>query len=158
MQKPIYMKRYFLFLFFLAALFVTPYSLQAQTGDWFVDDEDEEEMVEDDSEAWDVGPGKFDEVKIRLNGEEVELGEDYTFPKNDTLDIQVRHLAPNSGIAIHVKKGGIKLKRTSFYANEKGQLDLEVRTGGKKVKGTAILYYTPSNGTKKKIQAQVVIE
>ncbi len=152
------MKRYFVFLFLVAAFAAQPFSLSAQNGDWFTDDEDDEEVMVDDSEAWDIGAGKFDEVKIRLNGEEVELGDDYTFPKNDTLTIQVRHLAPNSGIAIHVKKGGIKLKRTSFYANEKGQLDLEVRTGNKKVKGTAILYYTPSKGTKKQLQATVAIQ
>ncbi len=152
------MKRYFVFLFVVAAFAAQPIALNAQTGDWFIDDEDEEEVMEDDSQAWDVGAGKFDEVKIRLNGEEVAIGEDYVFSKNDTLDIQVRHLAPNSGIAIHIKKGGIKLKRTSFYANEKGQLDLEIRTGNKKVKGMAELYYTPSNGKKKQLQAQVSIE
>lgn len=152
------MKQYLVFLFMLVAFAAQPFALSAQTGDWFVDDEEDEEVVEDDSDAWDVGAGRFDEVKIRLNGEEVAIEDSYVFSKNDTLDIQVRHLAPNSGIAIHIKKGGIKLKRTSFYANEKGQLDLEIRTGGKKVKGTAILYYTPSNGRKKQLQAQVVIE
>ena len=152
------MKRYFFFLFLLIGFTTQPLLSSAQTGDWFVDDEEDEEVVDDNSDAWDIGAGNFAEVKIRLNGEEVELGDTYTFNKNDTLDIQVRHLKPNSGIAIHVKKGGIKLKRTSFYANEKGQLDLEVRTGNKKVKGQAILYYTPSNGVKKELKAQVAIE
>ena len=152
------MKRYFFFLFLLTAFSIHPIAASAQNGDWFTDDDEDEEVTVDDSEAWDIGPGNHGEVTIRLNGEEVELGEYFEFPKNDTLNIQVRHLQPSSGIAIHVKKGGIKLKRTSFYANEKGQLDLEVRTGSKKVKGTAVLFYTPSNGVKKKIQAQVVIQ
>ena len=74
------------------------------------------------------------------------LQEEYTFSKMDTLDIQVRHLAPGSVVSLHLKKGGVMLKKRVFSANTKWQIDLEVRTGNKKVKGSATLYYVPSNG------------
>lgn len=155
------MKRYLIFLLLMVSSMALPSALHAQTndGDWFADDDEEtEEMLVDDSEAWDVAPGKFDDVKIKLNGELVALGDDYTFNKDDVLSVQVRHLQPHSRVAIHIKKGGIKLKKTSFQANEKGQLDLEIKTGKKRVKGAAVLYYTPSNGKKKQMDAHVAIQ
>jgi len=154
------MNRYLLFLVLMVSSMTLPASLHAQSSDadWFADDDEEEEVIAEDSETWDVGAGNFDEVKIKLDGELVTLGDDYSFGKDEVLNLQVRHLQPHSRIAIHIKKGGIKLKKTSFQANEKGQLDLEIKTGRKKVKGSAVLYYTPSNGKKKTLNAQVAIQ
>lgn len=149
----------FLCLLFAAITFI-PQVLHAQSagGSWFEDDEDEEvTMVEGDEEVWDVAAGRMDDVLIRVNGDETRISEEYNFDKKDTLTIQVRHLRPNSAVVLHMKKGGIKLKRTSYYSNEKGQLDLEVRTGNKKVSGTADIYYTPSNGKKKERKAKISI-
>ena len=139
----------------LAAIFLVNVShLQAQN--WFEDDE--EETVAEEGEAWDVPAGNFPEVRLRLDGQEAAIQEAYSFSKGDTLSIQVRHAKPGSAIVLHVKKGGIKLKRTAFYANEKGQLDLEVRTGNRKIKGSATVFYTPSNGKKKERDVKISIE
>jgi len=144
----------------LLALLCSAFSfsqLPAQS-DWFEDDEDEEVVDENGGDAWDIAAGKMDEVKIRLEGEDVKLEEAYTFSRKDTLDIQVRHLAPGSPVSLHMKKGGINLKKKVFYANHRGQLDLEVRTGNKKAKGSATLYYTTSNGRKKEHDVKIVLE
>lgn len=151
------MKKQAYFLFLFALLFFSASALPAQS-DWFEDDDDEEVVDADESEAWDIAAGKESEVKIKLNGEMVELGNDYTFRKKDTLDIKVRHLAPGSGVVLHIKKGGIKLKKKAFYANHRGQLDLEVRTGGKKVGGTAVVHYTTSSGRKVEREVKIQIE
>lgn len=141
---------------FLFGYFFTPVDLAAQTNDseqisWEDDDEDEADGDEE-------GPGNYAEVLVRLNGEEIELSEEVKVNRNDTLDIQVRHLKPGSFVAIHMEKGGIKLKKKGFYANSLGQLDLEVRTGRKKLSGKATLYYTPSNGRKKERKVSLSIE
>lgn len=146
-------RTYLLFLF--ALLMCSAQSLSAQ-ADWFEDDDDEEVVEAGDSEAWDVPAGKEREAKVRLNGEPIELSGEYTFRKKDTLDIKVRHLEPGSGVVLHMKKGGIKLKKKAFYANHRGQLDIEVRTGSKKVGGTAVVFYTTSSG--KKVEREVKIQ
>lgn len=150
------MKNRFWFLFLLLASFALSSQVHAQ-ADWFEDEDDEEELV-DGGEAWDIAAGDFNEVKVRLNGEDVELGGEYSFGKNDTLDIKVRHLAPGSGIVLKVEKGGISLKKKAFYANSRGQLDLEVRTGGKKVSGGAVIYYTTSSGRKVEREVKISIK
>ena len=144
-------------MFLFAALMFSAQSLSAQ-ADWFEDDDDEEVVDADSSEEWDIAAGKESEAKVRLNGEGIELTGDYTFRKKDTLDIKVRHLEPGSGVVLHMKKGGIKLKKKAFYANHRGQLDLEVRTGSKKVSGTAVVYYTTSSGRKVEREVHIKIE
>ena len=131
--------------------------LPAQS-DWFDDEEDEETTAAVAAEAWDIPAGKMDQVKIRLAGEDVQLEDEYTFQRKDTLDIQVRHLSPGSPVSLHMKKGGINLKKKVYYANHRGQLDLEVRTGTKKVKGSATLYYTTSSGKKKEHDVRIILE
>lgn len=127
---------------------------------WEDDDEDEDgeeggTVVSD----WDrEGPGKHDDVMIRLNGKPFELEDELTVNREDTLDISVRHLAPGSFVSVQMEKGGIKLSRKGFYANSLGQLDLEIRTGGKKVSGKAILFYTPSNGKKRERKITVTVD
>ena len=130
---------------------------QTKSGEqisWEDDDEEEGDAEAEDSFETE-GSGRFADVLIHLNGEEFELKEELEVNKNDTLNIQVRHLAPGSFVSVQMEKGGIKLSRKGFYANSLGQLDLEVRTGGKKVSGQALLTYTPSNG--KKIQKKVTV-
>lgn len=150
------MKKYSLFLAFVAFLFFSLQPLQGQNNQINWEDDDEEEVVEDDSEAWDIGAGKFADVLIRLNGKDTQIEEELEFTRKDTLSIQIRHMKPASAVVLHMKKAGIKVKRTSYYANEKGQLDLEIKTGNRKVSGSAVIYYTPSNG--KRIERKVKIK
>lgn len=116
--------------------------------------DDSEETVDDE------GPGRHTEALIRLNGEVFDIAgaENIEVARKDTLDIQIRHLAPGSAVILHMKKGGIKLKRKAFYANAKGQLDLEVYTGSKKVSGSATVYYTPSKGGKKERDVKISVK
>lgn len=133
----------------------------AQTSGWDgeadEDDETEEVVTTTDEEAWDVPAGKHDEVEIRLNGEDFPLKDDLEIARKETLDIKVRYLAPGSEVILKMQKGGINLKRKVFYCNEKGQLDLEVQTGSKRVAGNAIIFYTPSKGPRKQRKVHIAV-
>lgn len=116
------------------------------------DDDDEEEVVPEDAGV------KYDEVLITLNGEEITLSENFEVSKAETLDIAISRLKPNSWVAIRIYKGAVMFKKMGWYANEKGELQLEVKSGKRKVKGRAELYYVPSNGKKKKREVKVVVQ
>lgn len=149
-------------IFLFAFLSANPMMAQTNSGEQisWEDDEDEEETEEvAPANDWDrEGPGKHEDVAIRLNGKTFEWKEELKVKREDTLEISVRHLAPGSFVSVQMEKGGIKLSRKGYYANSLGQLDLEVRTGGKKVSGKAILFYTPSNGKKRERRVTVSIE
>lgn len=150
--------------FFLFSLVAASPMLAQTSGSEQISWEDDDEEEEGTEEAvptndWDrEGPGKHEDVAIRLNGKPFDLKDDLKVKREDTLEISVRHLAPGSFVSVQMEKGGIKLSRKGYYANSLGQLDLEVRTGGKKVSGKAILYYTPSNGKKRERQVTVTID
>lgn len=158
-QNPIFSLRHWGL--FAAMLFLGCSLSLAQTSGWDgeadEDDETTEVAAEADPEAWDVPAGKHDEVAIRLNGEDFPLQDDLEIARKETLDIKVRYLRPGSEVILKMQKGGINLKRKVFYCNEKGQLDLEVQTGSKKVAGNAIIFYTPSNGPRKERKVHIAV-
>jgi hypothetical protein len=84
--------------------------------------------------------------------------EEVHIKRGDTLEISVRDLAPASRVEIIAEKGGINLSRKVFYSNNRGELDLEVRIGSKKIKGKANLIYTPSGATKKEREVMIIVE
>lgn len=146
-------------IFFLAFWLVASTAALAQStnGAWEEEDEEEDEPTEEKA-LIDDRPAKKEDVTIRLNGEVFQWREEIHFKRNDTLDIAVRDLAPGSRVEIIAEKGGINLSKKVFYANSKGELDLEVRVGGKKVKGKANLIYTPSGGAKKQKEISIAVE
>jgi hypothetical protein len=148
---------------FAAILFLGCSLSMAQTSGWDGEpDEDDTEEVETtlvngEEEAWDVPAGKHKEVEIRLNGEDFPLKDDLEIARKETLDIKVRYLRPGSEVILKMQKGGINLDRKVFYCNEKGQLDLEVQTGNKKIAGNAIIFYTPSDGPRKERKVHIAV-
>lgn len=146
-------------LLILTLLLSVSFALAQSSGwDGEVDDDDEESTeIVDESEDWDVPAGRHKEVEIRLNGEDFPMKDDLEVARKETLDIKVRFLKPGSPVILEMQKGGIKLKRKVFYCNEKGQLDLEVRTGNKRVAGNAIIYYTPSGAAKKERKVHIAV-
>jgi hypothetical protein len=143
--------------FFLLAAFALPAFLMAQQNDQIEWSDDEEE-----TEA--AAPGeeprrpKADKAEVKLNGELYEVGSTATFQRGDSIDLSVRDLAPNSWVAVQMKKGGIVLNRKGFFANERGELDLLIYTGEKKVKGSATVIYTSSGGKKVEQDCEIAIE
>jgi len=136
----------------LLLLFSLQFAAAQNEDNWGDEEEEETEVAATEPAA------KRAEILIRINGEEVKLTGEYAVDRNDTLDIQVRYLAPSTPVIIEIKKGGINFKRKVFYANNKGELDLEVRTGGKKVAGDALVYYTPSGAAKKTLEVKIIVE
>lgn len=138
----------------LMIAFISP--LMAQTTDW--DDEEEEDEPTEEKALIDDRPAKKEEVTVTLEGKVFDWAEEVHIKKGDTLDISVRDLAPASRVEIVAEKGGIPLSRKVFYCNNKGELDLEVRVGSRKVKGKATLIYTPSGAAKKEREVMIFVE
>ena len=128
------------------------------TGEGVWDEEDDDEEVIGTIDAGEIEPARYDDVDIKINDKPLAIGSDYKVAREDTLNIAVRHLAPGSAVIIEIKKGGINFKRKVFYANNKGELDLEVKTGSKKVSGDAVLYYIPKGNSKKTLDVRIVVE
>lgn len=132
-------------------------ALQAQTN-LTTDDEEEEE----EGDTWTTQPEKapiekFDEALILLNGKEFKIQPEMSIERNDTVEIGVRHLKPLSRVGVVVRKGSVVVKKTAFYANELGELDLEVRTGGK-LSGNATVDYISSSGKEIAFDVKIVVE
>ncbi|MEM6273192.1 MAG: hypothetical protein AAF998_27520 [Bacteroidota bacterium] len=144
--------------FILLLLTASLASAQNSAWDGEPDEDDETSTQVVDEAAWDVPAGKHDDAVIRLNGEDFPMTDDLEVMRRETLDVKVRYLKPGSAVIIKMQKGGIALKRKVFYCNEKGQLDLEVRTGKKRVSGNAVLYYIPSNGIKKERKVHIAVK
>jgi hypothetical protein len=136
--------------------------LSAQsTGAWDEEDdeEDETEEVIEDKALVDDRPASADEARIWLNGESMSPDtKQLTVHRGDTLTITVRDLAPGTSVVIQAAKGGINLSKKAFYANSKGELDLEIRLGSKKMKGLAKLNYTPSNGKRREKEVHIEVD
>jgi hypothetical protein len=129
------------------------------TGEaWEEEDELEDEEPTEEKALIDDRPTKKDDVTIKLDGEVFTWREEIVIKREDTLDISVRDLAPGSRVEIIAEKGGINLSKKVFYSNAKGELDLEVRIGNKKIKGGATLIYTPSGGVKREKEINIIVE
>jgi hypothetical protein len=147
--------------FFTAFLLAFSVAAIAQTGGeaWEEeDDEEEDEPTEEKALIDDRPMEKKREVTITLDGEPFEWKDEIHIQRGDTIDISVRDLAPASRVEIVAAKGGINLTRKVYWANNMGELDLEVRIGGKKMKGTANLIYTPSGAPKKEKEIMVIVD
>ncbi len=135
-------------------------SVSAQSsGDIWDDGEDEEETTEETGPTLsnDI-PKRKDEARIWLNGVSHDpKTEEITFHTGDTLEITVRDLAPATSVVIKAAKGGINVSKKAFYANKKGELDLEIRLGNKRMKGKAKLYYTTSDGKRRQTEVHIII-
>lgn len=144
----------------LALLLMVNVAMAQSTDDGVWDAEDSEEEVDEKAlvATEDDGVKRYEDVLITINGKEVKVGDEYRCKRDDTLSISVRHLQGGSPVVIEVQKGGINLKRKSFYANHLGELDLEVQTGTKKGSGDAVLSYTPKGNTKKSLKVKLIIE
>lgn len=155
------LKKWGLSLAFFAVLFAfLGNTLQAQTSGniWDDEEDDEEEMVEEKALV-DARPERKDEARIWLNDDAFDPNtEEITVHRNDTLVITVRDLAPATSVVIQAAKGGINLSKKAFYANNKGELDLEIHLGNKKMKGQATLYYTPSDGKRKTKEVHIIVD
>lgn len=139
----------------MLVLFFSPLFLLSQQIDW----EDEEEEGETPVKTEEAGPRpKKDEATVTLNGELYTVGEEAEFSRNDSLDISVRDLAPNSWVSVQLKKGGIVLDKKGYFCNELGELDLLVFTGEKKVQGSATVIYTSSSGKKVHLDCKIVVD
>jgi hypothetical protein len=145
-----------LVLAFLLLMTVTVFA-QTQSNDGWDDEDDEDEPTEEKALV-DDRPAKKEEVTIRLNEELFVWKDDLTIHRDDTLTISVRDLAPGSRVEILADKGGINLARKIFYSNNKGELDLEIRIGNKKMKGNITLNYTPSGAAKKERSIHLVVD
>ena len=99
-----------------------------------------------------------EDVTIHLNEELYVWKDELTVHRGDTLTISVRDLAAGSKVEIIAEKGGISVGRKVFYSNHKGELDLEIRTGNKKMKGGIDLNYTASGGAKKQKSVHLIVD
>lgn len=145
-------KKIGIFMALMVCMAVTTYA--QSTNDW--DDEEEDETEE--KTLVDDRPAKKDDVTIQLNEELYTWKDELSVHRGDTLDISVRDLAAGSRVEIVAEKGGISVGRKVFYANHKGELDLEIRTGTKKMKGNITLSYTPSGGAKKDKSVHLIVD
>ncbi|MBL0018312.1 MAG: hypothetical protein IPP17_18190 [Bacteroidetes bacterium] len=145
---------------FLAFAFVFSATAFAQnTGEaWEEEGDEDEETPTEEKALIDARPEKKSEVTVTLNGEVFNWAEEVRIKKEDTLLISVRDLAPASRVEIVAEKGGIDLSRKVFYSNNRGELDLEIRIGNKKIKGKAKLIYTPSGASKKEREVMIFVE
>ena len=149
------LRRTVFFLTFVLAMTTAAFS-QNTNDAW--DEEDDEEEPTEEKALIDASPVKQEEVTITLNGELFKWKEEVHIKREDTLEISVRDLAPGSKVEIIAEKGGINLSKKYFYANHKGELDLEVRIGNKRIKGKANLIYTPSGAPKKQREVTIIVE
>ena len=119
-------------------------------------EEDDDEWGENPAEEWVLE--KRADVTIFLDDKEYKLGEIAEFERDKVLQVKIRFLRPDSWVAVHIEKAGMELKKHRFLSNGHGELDLEIKTGKRKIKGTATLFYTPSNDQKmeKKVKVQVL--
>jgi hypothetical protein len=145
---------------FLAFAFAFSCTVFAQnTGEvWEEEDDEDEETPTEEKALIDDRPAKKEEVTVKLNGEVFNWAQEVHIKREDTLEISVRDLAPASRVEIVAEKGGIDLSRKVFYSNNRGELDLEIRIGNKKIKGKAKLIYTPSGATKKEREVMIFVE
>jgi hypothetical protein len=143
---------------FLACFFLLAFTALAQTKvvDEWTEDDDEEPTEE--KALLDDRPAKVEDVTIRLNDELFTWKDELTIHRNDTLSISVRDLAPSSRVEIIAEKGGISLGRKVYFSNNRGELDLEVRNGSKKMKGNILMNYTPSGALKKERSIHLIID
>jgi hypothetical protein len=144
-------RRMGLFVAFLSLLSFTAF---AQNDEWESEDEDETE----ETEAVTTAPSKKEDVTIQLNDVLFVWKDELVVKRNDTLTISVRDLAPASRVEIVADKGGINIGRKIFYSNNRGELDLEIRVGNKKMKGNITLAYTPSGASKKERSIHLVVD
>lgn len=118
-------------------------------------------FADEDDDSVEVLPAEdlsgFNEAEIRLDGELYTVSPEISVSKNDSIDISVRHLQPNTYVAVHVKKGGVTVKKTGWFCNEKGELDLMINTGGK-LQGNASIYYFAGSGKRVQLDVKVVVE
>ncbi len=144
----------------MALLLLVNVAMAQSTDEGVWDSEDSEEEVDEKAPVAkeDDSPKRYEDVLITINGKEVKVGSEYRCKRDDVLAIAVRQLQGGSPVTIEIQKGGINLKRKSFYANNLGELDLEVKTGNKKGSGDAVLSYTPKGNTKKSLKVKIVIE
>jgi hypothetical protein len=144
----------------LALLLLVNVAMAQSTDEDVWESEDSEEEVDEKAAVAkeDDAPKRYEDVLIKINGQTVEVGDEYRCKRDDVLAIEVRQLQGGSPVTIEIQKGGISLKRKNFYANHLGELDLEVKTGNKKGSGDAVLSYTPKGNTKKSLQVKIIIE
>lgn len=144
----------YLALIMLFAAATSTNSLYAQ-GDIIGDDDDDEEMEVEEDDEWELV--KYDEALVTLNGVEQAISEDFEVERNQTLSIKIERLKPGSWLAVHIKKAGATIQKHRWTSNERGELELEVKSGKRKVKGSAEIWYTPSNGQKKNLSVSVKV-
>ena len=144
----------------MALLLLVNVAMAQSTDEGVWDSEDDDEEVDEKATVAkeDDSPKRYEDVLITINGKEVKVGSEYRCKRDDVLTIAVRQLQGGSPVTIEVQKGGINLKRKSFYANHLGELDLEVKTGTKKGSGDAVLSYTPKGNSKKSLKVKIIIE
>lgn len=142
------------FILMLAFAFSISFA-SAQNSSW--DEEEDEEEGSGGSVEVKEDLSKYDVALILVNGKQLTITPEISVPKNDTMDISVRHLQPNSHVSVEIKKGSVVLKKTGFNSNEKGELDLAVLTGGKMSGGATISYFAGS-GKKVSIDVKIKIE
>ena len=151
------LKRLGLLMTFFGLAFVS-LSAQSTNDIWDEGDEDEEEEIVEEAPI-EAPHERKSEASIWLNGVAFDPAtEEITLHRNDTLEIMVRDLAPATSVVIQAEKGGINLSKKAFYANKKGELDLEIRLGNKKMKGKAKLLYTPSDGNRKQREVHIIVD
>ncbi|MCB9232182.1 MAG: hypothetical protein H6581_10990 [Bacteroidia bacterium] len=147
----------FLLVFCLWAGF-SPGLLPAQSSGAQISwDDDDEEEEGDDVGAIAADIPVVEDVTILVNGEEFDLKDDMEFEKEKVLEVSIRYLRPNSWVSVQLQKAGMKLTQQRYQANELGELDLEIKTGKQKVKGTAKIWYTP-NGSKERKERNVKVK
>lgn len=105
-----------------------------------------------------VPVGKFDEVKVLMNGKDTPLKDEISIPRNQTILLSIRQLLPGSQIIVHVEKTGVNVEKKLYTSNELGELDLEIQVPNKKIGATATVWYTPSAGKKIERKVKVKIE
>lgn len=152
------MLKYFPILLLLFGFLVTaPASLSAQSGNYEQISWDDSDEDEDDEEAEDLTRYKQADVYVKDELMELSPEMELEYAKNDTFMIKVRHLRPSSFVFVNLQKAGMKLEKKNYRANEKGELDLEVRTGKRRVKGSAVLKYTAGNNEKQEIKVKLAV-
>lgn len=93
-----------------------------------------------------VAVPKFENARVQINGKDFQLSDGVSMPGGKKYQIDVTQLLPNSIIILKLQKTGVRVEQKKFYANEQGELNLEVTLPKQKIQAGAILIYTPSNG------------
>ena len=136
-------------------LFLLPLTAASAFSQGFADEDDDEDSTAVVAPREDLS--KYNEAEIKVNGKLFTLQDEMTFPKDDTVDISVRHLQPRTYVSVHIMKGGVVFKKTGYWSNELGELDLQVLTGSK-VKGDAEISYFAGSGKKVYVKAKIIVE